>query len=208
MYTPSYFQENDDAVVLDFIKKNSFATVCGCDAGNMPVATQIPLLIEERGNKLVLIGHVQRKTDHHKAWEHNPNILAIFTGPHSYISASWYTDPHMASTWNYMTVQAKGKLQFLDDDALRDILKRTTALYENNPHSAALYEKMTEEYITKQLKAIIGFEIEVTELRNIFKLSQNRDEASHKNIIKQLKESNDPGATGIAEEMEKNRKEK
>ena len=207
MYSPSYFQESDPAVVMNFIKNNPFAMLCGCDVDNNPVATQIPFLIDEREGKLILTGHIQRKTDHHRALECNPNVLVVFTGAHSYVSASWYTNPQMASTWNYMTVQAKGKLNFLDEDALRDVLKRTTAFFENNPQSTALYENMTEDYIAKQLKAIIAFEIEVSELRNTFKLSQNRDAISHKNIIDQLKESKDAGAIGIANEMEKRKQQ-
>ncbi|MFT4016047.1 MAG: FMN-binding negative transcriptional regulator [Agriterribacter sp.] len=203
MYSPNYFRENDTAVVMDFIRQNSFAVLCACGADNQPVATQVPFLIEERNGSLILIGHIQRKTDHHLALEQNPNVLVLFTGAHTYVSASWYTNPQSASTWNYMSVQAKGKISFLDEDSLRNILQRTTTQYENNPHSTALYEKMPEEYIAKQIKAIIGFEIEVTELQNTFKLSQNREETSYKNIIHQLKESNEPGATRIAEEMEK-----
>lgn len=203
MYSPNYFRENDTAVVMDFIRQNSFAVLCACGADNQPVATQVPFLIEERNGSLILIGHIQRKTDHHLALEQNPNVLVLFTGAHTYVSASWYTNPQVASTWNYMSVQAKGKISFLDEDSLRNILQRTTTQYENNPHSTALYEKMPEEYIAKQIKAIIGFEIEVTELQNTFKLSQNREETSYKNIIHQLKESNEPGATRIAEEMEK-----
>lgn len=205
MYSPKYFRENDAKVVMDFIRQNSFAVLCACDADNRPVATQVPFLIEERNGRLILTGHIQRNTDHHIALEHNPNVLVLFAGVHAYVSASWYTTPQVASTWNYMSVQAKGKITFLNQDSLRDILQRTTMFYENNPHSTALYEKMPEEYIAKQLKAIIGFEIEVAELQNTFKLSQNRDAASYKNIIHQLKESNDPGAIGIAGEMEKRR---
>ncbi|MFT3747142.1 MAG: FMN-binding negative transcriptional regulator [Agriterribacter sp.] len=203
MYSPKYFRENDPAVVMDFIRQNSFAVLCACNTDNKPVATQVPFLIEERNGSLILTGHIQRKTDHHRALEQNPDVLVLFTGAHSYVSASWYTNPQVASTWNYMSVQAKGKINFLDEDSLRNILQRTTMQYENNPHSAALYEKMPEEYIAKQLKAIIGFEIEVSELQNTFKLSQNRDAESYKNIIHQLKESKAPGAIGIAEEMEK-----
>lgn len=203
MYSPSYFREGDAAVVMDFMKQNPFAMLCACDAGNKPVATQIPFLISEREGRLILTGHIQQKTDHHRALEHNPDALVIFTGPHTYVSASWYTTPQVASTWNYMMVQAKGRLSFVDEPALRRILQQTTALFENNADSTALYEKMPEEYIAKQLKAIIGFEIEVSELRNTFKLSQNRDTTSYKNIIHQLKERKDPGAIGIAEEMER-----
>src|ERR1700712_156361 len=120
MYNFSYFKEKDIVIVKEFMKANSFATVIGCNANNEPVATQVPLLLEERGDKLFLLGHVQRKTDHQLAVEHNPNVLAVFTGPHTYVSASWYTNKQVASTWNYISVHEKGTLQFLDEGAWLD----------------------------------------------------------------------------------------
>ncbi|MBX2922067.1 MAG: FMN-binding negative transcriptional regulator [Chitinophagaceae bacterium] len=206
MYSPSYFRENDPAVVMDFVKQNPFGLLCGCDANNRPVATQIPFLIKEKEGKPVLYGHIMRKTDHHLALEQNPNVLVVFTGAHTYVSASWYTHQQVASTWNYMTVQAKGILHFLDKDGLFDLLKRTTAHFENNPDSPALYEKMPEDYIASLSKAIIGFEIEVSELNNTFKLSQNRDADSYKNIIHKLRGQASPDAESIAKEMEKRAK--
>ena len=203
MYSPLYSQENDQSIVLDFIKQHPFAIVCACNKNNKPVATQIPFLVDERDGKLILTGHIQKQTDHHLALVHNPSALVIFAGSHAYISASWYTNPQVASTWNYITVQAKGNVAFVGEEALVEILKRTTAYFENNPASPALVEKMPGEYVAKLSKAIVGFEIVVQELQHTFKLSQNRDAASYKNIIDELKKTNDPGANEIAGEMEK-----
>lgn len=201
MYNFSYFKENDPAVVKEFMKANSFALIAGCDANNQPVATQVPLMMEERDGKLFLLGHIQRKTDHHLAFEHNPNTLTVFTGPHTYVSASWYTNQQVASTWNYVSVHAKGTLKFLDDAGLLDMLKRLTAHYENNPHSPALVEKMPEEYVSKLMKAIIAFEIEVTHLDNVFKLSQNHKKENFTSIVDHLKEQGGQSKE-IADEME------
>ena len=201
MYNLPYFKEKDIDVVKHFMRQNSFVVLMGCNADNKPVATQVPLLLEEKDNKLFLYGHVQRKTDHQLAFEHNPHVLALFTGPHTYVSASWYTDKQTASTWNYMTVQAKGVLTFLNDAGLLAILSKITAHFENNEHSPALVEKMSGEYVSKMMKAIIAFEIEVTQLDNVFKLSQNRDKESYHNIIPQLKEQGGEAAA-IAAEME------
>jgi transcriptional regulator len=200
MYNFSYFKEKDIAVVKEFMFANSFALVTGCDANNHPVATQIPLLLEERDGKLFLLGHVQRKTDHHLAFEKNPNVLAIFTGPHTYVSASWYSNQQVASTWNYISVHAKGVVNFLGDEALLNILQRTTALFENNAQSPALVEKMPQEYVNKMMKAIIAFEMEVTHLDNVFKLSQNRDKESFQNITEKLTEQGGQAAA-VADEM-------
>jgi transcriptional regulator len=202
MYNLPCFNEKDPAVVLQFLRHHPFAFLCGCDVGNKPVATQVPLLVEEREGKLFLRGHIQRETDHHLAFEHNPHVLALFTGAHSYVSASWYTDKTTASTWNYMTVHAKGIIRFLDEHALLQLLTKLTAHFENDPASPSLVEKMDKGYVDKMMKAIVAFEIEITGTDNVFKLSQNRDRESYHNIIPQL-EAQGGGAAVIAAEMEK-----
>lgn len=205
MYNLPYYKEHDEQVLLQFMKHNSFAMLIGA-ANNTPAATQIPFLIEKRENKLSFKGHFMRHTDHHKAFEQNSNSLCIFTGPHTYVSASLYTEPKTASTWNYMSVHAKGQLKFLGDNELLEILEKTTRLFENNEHSPSSFGQLSKEYVEKLAKAIIGFEIEVTEIDAVFKLSQNRDEQSYQNIIHHL-EKGVGDAQQIAKEM-KNRKKK
>ncbi len=200
MYNLPYFKESDLAVIKQFMREHPFVILCGCDAANKPVATQVPLLLDEREGKIFLLGHVQRKTDHQLAFERNPDVLAIFTGPHTYVSASWYGNPQTASTWNYMAVHARGRLRFLDAGGLLNILSKTTAHFENDNQSPALVEKMPEEYVQKMMNAIIAFEIEVTHLDNVFKLSQNRDEKSYHNIISHLQEGDD-ASNQVASEM-------
>jgi transcriptional regulator len=200
MYSLPHFKENDITVVKQFMHEHPFAMLIGCDAQLTPVATQVPMFVEEREGALFLSGHIQRKTDHHKAMEQNDRVLAVFPGPHTYVSASWYTNPEVASTWNYMSVYAKGVIRFLNEEALLTLLKRTTAHFENNPHSTALVEKMPEEYVQQQMKAIVAFEIAVTHLDNVFKLSQNRDEKSYHNILEQL-DVRDEDSRKIATEM-------
>ncbi len=204
MYSFSYFKENDIALVKQFMQANSFALLTGCDANNQPVATQVPLLLEEREGKLFLLGHIQRKTDHQLAFEQNPHALAVFTGPHTYVSASWYSNPQVASTWNYISVHAKGPIKFLGEAALLDVLTRTTALYENNNNSSALVEKMPAEYVSKMMKAIVAFEMEVTHLDNVFKLSQNRDKETYTNIADKLQAQGGQSAD-IAQQMQQRR---
>ncbi len=204
MYNLTYFKEEDIAVVKAFMHNNPFAIIAGVDANQGPVATQVPLLLEERDGRIYLLGHVQRKTDHQLAFENNPKVLALFTGPHSYVSASWYTNKETASTWNYITVHAKGIIKFLDDAALLTLLAKITTRFESNPLSPALVEKMSAAYLEKMMKAIVGFEIEVTALDNVYKLSQNRDKESYDRIVEELK-SQDGDAKAIAIEMEKRR---
>jgi transcriptional regulator len=201
MYSLPYFKEKDYDLVKQFMKDNPFVVLSGCDADQHPVATHVPLLIEDNGESLILKGHFMRQTDHHRAFLQNPNVLAIFNGPHTYVSASWYSEPRQASTWNYLTVHAKGILEFLDEQGLSSVLQKTTAHFENNRESPSLFEKLPQEYVQRLMKSIIAFEIEVKSIDNVFKLSQNRDEKSFHNIIEHLQKG-DESSGQIASEME------
>jgi transcriptional regulator len=201
MYQLPYFKEQNFETVLAFMKAHPFIVLSGVDADNKPVATQVPVLIQEQHGQITLRGHIMRQTAHHKAFIHNPNVLALFTGPHTYVSASWYSDPHQGSTWNYITVQAQGTVQFLDEDALRELLRQLTTHFEGAPNTPGAYDALADQYIQKLIKAIVAIEITVTQIENTFKLSQNRDEASYHRIIHELKQGS-PDAQFIAGEME------
>lgn len=203
MYNLPYFKENDKEVVLQFIQQHPFSFLTGCSEKGEPVVTQVPVFIEEREGKLFLTGHMMKQTDHHKAFEKNPNALVVFSSPHTYVSASWYSNPYQGSTWNYMSVHIKGLLQFLDEDGLKNVLRKTTLHFENgNSQSPTVFDNLPQEYINKMIKMIIAFEIEVTGIENVFKLSQNRDEESYNNIIEKLEEQGSDGKY-IAGEMRK-----
>jgi len=207
MYDLPYYKEKSDTVVKQFISKHPFAFIAGCDENNRPVATQIPVFIEERNGKLYMTGHMMRSTDHHKAFLYNPNVLVVFTGNHSYVSATWYSNPHQASTWNYMSVHVKGVMSFLDEKGLEEVLRKTTLHFENgNKQSATVFDNLTEEYKRPLMNAIIAFEIEVSEMDHVFKLSQDRDAKSYETIKEKLTQQ-DGDAKGVADEMEKRTKE-
>lgn len=201
MYNLPYFKDKEHRAVIQFMKEHPFALLIGSH-DNRPEVTQVPLLIEEREGKLFLQGHIMRNTDHHHALEQNSHVLFVFTGAHSYVSASWYTDPRVASTWNYMSVHARGAVSFLDEGALLDILQRTTEHFENNPDSPASYHHLPAEYVQRLAKAIVAFEVEVKELDHVFKLSQNRNRESYERIITELS-SRDAEAQAVAAEMKK-----
>ena len=203
MYNLPYFKEGDQEVVLEFMRKHPFVFLTGVNEESKPVATQVPVFIDEKDGKLFLTGHIMRNNDHHKAFEKNPNVLAVFTSPHVYVSATWYDDPHQASTWNYMSVHAKGSIKFGDKDDLIAILKRLTLHYENNnTASTTVFDNLTSEYTEPLLKAIVAFEVEVVSIDNVFKLSQNRNEKSFHNIMNKLNEQGSDGKF-IAGEMKK-----
>src|SRR5215203_2840652 len=202
MYDLPYFKDQDKEVILRFIGDHPFAFLTGCNRDNQPVATQVPVFIEDRKGKLFLTGHIMKGTDHHKAFEHNPNVLAVFTAPNAYVSATWYSDPQQASTWNYMSVHARGVIRFGDEQALIDILRKTTLHFEGgNTASATVFDNLPEDYTHKLMKAIVAFAVEVESIEHVFKLSQNRDKESYTAIAEKLKEQGGGGAF-IAAEME------
>lgn len=204
MYSLPHFKAAAEKEVIAFMHAHPFITVCGCDENNLPVATHVPVLFEERNEKIYLQAHVMRNQKHTQAFEQNKNVLAIFSGAHTYVSASWYAKQNTAGTWNYSAVHAKGIIEFKDDIFLHDLLTRLTAHFENNPHSPALVSKMDEGYVAGFMKAIVGFEIEITFIEHVFKLSQNRDEKSYENIIEHLKQG-DNDAKQIALSMKENK---
>jgi transcriptional regulator len=207
MYNLPYHKEQKEQVIKEFVDQNPFAFLTGCDSENKPVATQVPVFIEEKNGRKILRGHIMKNTDHHKAFLHNENVLVVFTGRHTYVSATWYNNPHMASTWNYMSVHVKGVIRFLDDNALEDVLRKTSLHFENyNQQSATVFDNLPLEFKQKVMKAIVAFEIEIKEMDNVFKLSQDRDAKSYDNIVEKLKKQGEDGKV-IASEMEKRTKE-
>jgi transcriptional regulator len=206
MYNYPHYKEPDREKIMEFMRNHPFITLIGCNKNGRIEATQIPVLVEENAGKLFIRGHIARKSDHHYAFEENPNVLALFTGAHTYVSGTWYTgNPHQASTWNYVAIHARGQIKFLDEGDLVNLLKKLSLHFENNNvQSSTIYENLPVEYKEKMIKAIVAFEIEVSELDNVHKLSQNRDEKSYDNIVTELKKQ-DGDAKDIGELMEKRR---
>ena len=189
MYNFSYFKEKDKQTILDFIEENPFAFMTGSFLSGGQVATQIPILFEERNGELFLQGHIMRNTDHHKAFVENPNALLVFTGPSCYVSASWYSNPQIGSTWNYMSVHTGGQVNFMSNDELIAFMRKLTLKFEKgNPQSLTFYDNLPDQYLNKMMPAIVGFEIKAEKIENVFKLSKNRNEKSNFNIILKLAE--------------------
>jgi transcriptional regulator len=185
MYDLPYHKERKDESIRDFVLKYPFAYLTGCDSMNKPIATQVPVFIEEKEGRRLMRGHMMRNTDHHKAFLQNAHVLVVFTGRHCYVSATWYSNPSQASTWNYMSVHVKGTIRFLDENALIDVLKSTTLHFENyNQESTTIFDNLLPQYTNRLMNAIVAFEIEVEELDTVFKLSQDRDIESYQNIIR------------------------
>ena len=200
MYKLPYFTETDEEKVFEFMQKTTFSLITGIYQGR-PVATHVPLDVKRKNGKVILTGHIMKGTDHHKAFLENDKVLVIFSGPHCYVSASWYVKKNVASTWNYMDVHAIGNIRLTGEEETRKIIEDITNKYES-PDSEAAFNKLPVEYVDRLLKAITGFHIEVESIENVFKLSQNHDEITRKQIIENLRKTNDYFAGEIAKEME------
>ena len=202
MYKLPYYIEHDKETVVDFMRKNAFVVIVA-NGTNVPSATHIPVNITVNAEGSILLsGHIMKNTDHHKAFEEQEQVLVIFNGPHCFVSAGWYTDPASGSTWDYMTVHARGKIRFTDDAGTLALVKQVSDTYEGS-HSIAAFDVLSQSYKDQMVKAIVGFVIEVAHWDAVFKLSQNRDLASQKNIVSQLRKRGDEPSIAIANEIEK-----
>lgn len=203
MYNFSYFKEKDKQRLFEFMEENPFAFLTGSFKNGKQVATQIPVLFEEKNGDLYLQAHIMRNTDHHKAFKENPNSLTVFTGASTYVSATWYSNPQIGSTWNYMSVHISGQIRFMTDDELVEFMRKFTLKFEKgNINSPTFYDNLPKEYLNKMVPAITGIEIKAEKIENVFKLSQNRDKESYLNIISKL-EARGGNSEVIAGEMKK-----
>lgn len=203
MYHFSYFKAKDQQSILDFMNDHPFAFLTGSDLSGKQVATQIPFLVEERDGELYFQAHIMRNTDHHKAFMENRNALLVFTGPNAYVSASWYTNPQIGSTWNYMSVHIQGQIRWMSGNELIELMRKLTLKFEKgNQDSLTIYDNLPDEFLQKMMPAIVGIEIKADKMDHVFKLSQNRDEKSYLNIMSKLEEEGGDAAL-IAAEMKK-----
>src|SRR6185369_9210413 len=129
MYPPSHFTESRPEILLQVMRENSFATVVTA-AGGVPFASHVPVLIDGgAANEIKIRGHVSRANPHGKQLAGSEQVLAIFHGPHGYVSPSWYEATGNVPTWNYVTVHAYGRARVLDPSELGAQLADLVALH-------------------------------------------------------------------------------
>ena len=172
MYIPEFNRLEDTAAALRFMRANSFAIVVSAADGS-PFATHIPVLVTESAGGILLRGHVARANPHWKMLEQERETLAIFHGPHAYISPGLYASRESVPTWNYAAVHAYGQARiFHEAEPLTEVLLETIAQFEQA--YLEQWRGLNENYRAKMLSHIVGFEIAVERLEAKFKLSQNR----------------------------------
>jgi transcriptional regulator len=204
MYIPNIYKNENKVEITNFINENGFAILVNQTNGKL-WGTHIPLILDKNDfGKEVLVGHISKENPQSESFEKNNEVLVVFSGPHSYISASWY-DHENVPTWNYLAVHVYGKVNILNFEKSIEHLKKLVDKYESNSKNPVRVEDLSEKTM-RQAKGIVAFEIEITSIDAVKKISQNRDDKNHQNIISELEKTKKFNACQIAQEMAKNRK--
>ncbi|PFB25912.1 transcriptional regulator [Bacillus cereus] len=197
MYIPKYFAIQDEEMKYEIIEQNSFATLFSQHNGE-PYATHLPLLLNRE--TLTLHGHFARPNEQWKD-SGNQHVLAIFQGPHSYISPSWYETNNAVPTWNYVAVHVYGELEIVEDEQeLLNSLQDLVHKYED-PQSTYSLNEVDSNYMAGLSKGIVGFKIKISKIEGKAKLSQNHSVARRKLVVEELEKVGSEGSRGIAELM-------
>lgn len=185
MYIPTHFMISDEAVIHKIIKEHSFATLFSGHDG-MPFATHLPLLLDKE--KRCLYGHFARPNPQWKDIE-GQTVLAVFHGPHCYISPSWYETGKAVPTWNYVTVHVYGEVALIEEQGeLYDSLQKMVSTYES-PDSSYRLQDVDPSFLANMSKGVQGFTIKINKLEGKAKLSQNHPVDRQKRVINELKKS-------------------
>jgi len=203
VYIPEHFRLRHDGEAVAFMRANPFAILISTtDAG--PFATHLPLFEREDGGKIFLRGHVAKANPHWRYLEQQAQCLAIFHGPHAYISPSNYTARESVPTWNYAAVHVYGNARlFSSEQDVRQMLHELMETFE--PAYRLQWEELSPTYQENMLRQIVGFEIAATKIEGKFKLSQNRTRQDQANVIASLEKAEDSAVSGVARMMKDQR---
>jgi transcriptional regulator len=200
MYVPSAFAETDRTKLHQFIRENSFGMVVS-QVDGLPFATHLPFLLRPtEGEHGTLLGHFARANPQ---WSQLPGQLAliVFTGPHVYISPTWYEANNTVPTWNYTAVHAYGQIEIIDSgEPLRGLLKQTVQLYEQTMPRPWVFDE-TGTFAARLLDQIVGFRMVIDRIEGKFKLNQNHPEERRRRVVRTLEGRGDENARGIARLM-------
>lgn len=204
MYIPTAFREDRLDVLHQIMRDNSFITLVSTGTDGL-IATHLPILLDERRGKFgTLVGHVARENPHWRSFAGDQDTLAIFQGPHAYVSPSWYTTPFAVPTWNYVAVHAYGRPRIVEDEArLYAIVADLVRAFERQ-FAYAWDLDARREFAEKLLKNIVGFEIEITRIKGKRKLSQNRSRADQAGVVAGLRGRGEPLDVALAQLMSAN----
>ena len=202
MFVPDLYKNENQLEIEQFIHKNGFSILVNQTNGTL-WATHIPLVLEIKNDKQFLVGHVSKLNPQAESFKSNAEVLAIFSGINAYISSSWY-DHENVPTWNYLAVHDYGKVRLHSHEEALEALKRLLNKYEINSQNPIRIENLSEKTM-RETRGIVSFEIEISAIESVKKLSQNRDDKNYKNIINELEKTNEIQAIAVAKAMKENR---
>jgi transcriptional regulator len=201
MYVPPSFRLDDPTKIAAFVRQYSFATFI-TDDGNAPFASHLPMLHRsECGNAGALLSHMARANPQWQHFASGREALAIFHGPHGYISPSWYQTKPAVPTWNYAAVHAYGVPKvFSDHGRIVALLEELVTVYESG-FEEPWPGNLPDDYRDKMIQSIVAFEMPISRIEGKFKLNQNRPAADIQNVIETLRRSPDADNQALARLM-------
>jgi len=200
MYVPSAFRVDEPCKLAGFIQRHSFATLITHD-GTAPFASHLPMLYRQEGDHGTLVSHMARANPQWRDFAAGGEVLAIFHGPHGYVSPSWYETELAVPTWNYATVHAYGVPTLIEEPNLVvELLNETTSIYEAS-FEKPWRDELPAEFLDKLAQGIVAFEMPITRIEGKFKLSQNRSESDIQGVIDALSRSGDAESMALARTM-------
>jgi transcriptional regulator len=199
LYVPPHFRLDDRERLLQFVRDHAFGTLVSSGPAGLHVS-HIPFVAErEADGSIRLLGHVARANEQWRALEGAQQVMAIFQGPHAYVSPTWYANHPSVPTWNYAVVHAHGKARLMDEAELHELLMRLSATYEAPNAKPWRMSELPAAYVASMLAMIVGFEIEVERFEGKFKLSQNRP-AEIPRVIAALEAAGEPELAALMRE--------
>jgi len=201
MYIPKLYREEDREEILQFLRANNFPALVTYD-GQKPIATHLPVeVVQNDDSSLTIFGHMSRANQQWKSFG-GQEALLIFQGAHTYISPRWYGHVNVP-TWNYMMAHVYGKARLVEGDELYSLLSRLVKNHE--AETSYRLDGLPQEFVRKEINGVVGFAVDVTRVDAGYKLSQNRNEADHENIVRELEARGDENSATVAREMRNGR---
>jgi transcriptional regulator len=203
MYIPPAFAENRPEELFEIMRATSLpALISPSKPGSGKVrliATHLPLMLDGE----TLIGHVARANEHWKIWDPEAESLAIFLATEGYVSPSWYATKaatgRVVPTWNYEAVHAYGRLEIIQEPAaLLPIVTRLTRRHEEPREHPWQVSDAPADYISSQLKGIVGVVLHISRLEGKRKFSQNKSKEDQRGVINGLAHENPALAQAMA----------
>jgi len=200
MYTPHKFRVDQPEIVMSFIQANPFGLILSVN-GNEIHDTHTPFVLSQ--DREYLIGHIAKANPHWESWKPGTKSKVIFTGPHAYISPSYYTSEINVPTWNYTAVSISGKIKIIEEQSSK--LEFLNILVSENETSRNPWKfDPSEKRLMNLLSAIVVFTVSIEEIEATFKLNQNKSVEDQRSVILSLSNSDSPQDQQVADLMRKN----